>query len=328
MKSPYQLPDLSKLVGNHYPATCHLPTHSNGSCRCVFVEGSLISSRDFVFIPPSIFSRQPRPSSSRSNLLYSTVFCPSKARAAKHNAVPTMADGFTSKAQPSISRGLGVSQVNGAPPPSTLAAQLVDTISPSTKSSRSDENSELKGLFATIQKVKDDPTILSSSAERLGHNHMLIYVYSRVVLESIKLDDPFLDRNHVRTEALKAINFMRFTIKETPAVISYSSSDHGLLFRGVEPLWVWLLPQLLRMLGHTYCQDLTGLIEGFLQYLLLVVARTGATWEVSSPLSLYLRASLSGMSLPWLAGISSSHHSQEFLINSTIWMPVLETTWP
>ena len=104
------------------------------------------------------------------------------------------------------------SRVVAGPPPSTLAAQLVENISASTKSSKSDENSELKGFFAIIQRVKDDPTLLKTPEDRVEHNHMLIYVYSRAVLEGIRLDDPFLDRTQVRTEGLKAISFLRFSI--------------------------------------------------------------------------------------------------------------------
>lgn len=200
------------------------------------------------------------------------------------------AQGFAGMAAESTRSGNG-------PPPSTLAAQLVENISSSTKSSRSDENIELKGLFAVIQRVKDKPELLKSATDRIEHNHMLIYVYCRVVLESIKLDDPFLDRAHVRTESLKAINFLRFTIKETPSVLSYQSDAHGLLYRGSEPLWVWLLPQLLRLLGHSGCLELEGSIEGFLQYMLLVVARTGSLWELTSLLGLYLRASLTGKTI-------------------------------
>ncbi|KAJ4132971.1 serine/threonine-protein kinase M1 [Fusarium falciforme] len=74
------------------------------------------------------------------------------------------------------------------PPPSTLAAQLVENISASTKSSRSDENSELKGFFAIIQRVKDDPALLKTPEERVENNHMLLYVYARVVLDGIRAD--------------------------------------------------------------------------------------------------------------------------------------------
>ena len=200
-------------------------------------------------------------------------------------------------ANTSGARGIDAGQGHGVPPPSTLAAQLVEDISPSTKSSRSDENAELKGLFATIQRVKDNPTVLKSPAERIEHNHMLIYVYSRAVLENIKLDDPFLDQTHVRTEVLKAINFLRFTIKETPSVLKYSTDGDGYLFRGQEPLWVWLLPQLLKLLGHPHCKELQGSIEGFLQYFMLLVAASESLRDVTPHIGVYLRACMTGMYL-------------------------------
>ena len=186
----------------------------------------------------------------------------------------------------------GDGPANARPPPSTLAAQLVENISASTKSSKSDENSELKGFFAIIQRVKDDPGLLKTPEERVEHNHMLIYVYSRVVLEGIKFDDPFLDRTLVRTEALKAINFLRFTIKETPRVLNYKITGDEFLFRGSEALWVWLFPHLLRLLGHSQCNELSEDIEGLFQYLLLVVAQTGALWGLAPAMMLYLRTTL------------------------------------
>lgn len=214
-----------------------------------------------------------------------------------HNALltPKGHDAETAMANASGSRGFDISYANGGPPPSTLAAQLVEDISPSTKSSRSDENVELKGLFAKIQRIKDDPELLTTAKERVEHNHMLIYVYSRAVLESIKLDDPFLDRANVRAEVYKAINFLRFTIKETPAVLDHRVEGGKFLFRGQEPLWAWLLPQLLRMLGHAQCLDLQASIEGFLQYLLLVVSRSEALRSTIPSIGLYFRATLTGM---------------------------------
>ncbi|OAA55659.1 hypothetical protein ISF_07764 [Cordyceps fumosorosea ARSEF 2679] len=187
------------------------------------------------------------------------------------------------------------------PPPSTLAAQLVETISASSRvssssSSRSaDDSAELKALFAVIQRVKDRPELLGTPAQRLEHNHMLVYVYCRVVLDAVRLDDPLLDVARVRAEALRALTFLRFTVNETPSALSFSSADHGLLLRGGEPLWAWLLPRWLRMLGHPRCEELRGAIEGFLQYLLLTVARVSKLWPVIGPLTLYLRGCLTGL---------------------------------
>lgn len=184
---------------------------------------------------------------------------------------------------------------NGVPPPSTLAAQLVENISASARTSRSDESSELKGLFATIKNVKDHPESLKTLKQRIEHNHMLIYVYCRVALEAIDLEDPFLDAGRMRTEVLKALNFLRFTIKETPIVLSYKES-HGVLLRKGEPLWMWLLPRVLRLLCHPKCTELDASIEGFMQYLLLVSVRNGALWDIVEPMARYIRATITGES--------------------------------
>ncbi|KAG5983170.1 hypothetical protein E4U55_000604 [Claviceps digitariae] len=189
----------------------------------------------------------------------------------------------------SFARCGGVGHPGDGLPPSTLAAQLVENISTSARSSRSDENHELKGLFTLIQRVKDHPEVLVSQADRVEHNHMLIYVYCRVALDGIKLDDPFVNRAHVHAELIKAINFLRFTIKETPSVLMYKSESKALVYRGEEPLWVWLLPYLLRFLGLDLFRELEGSIEGFLQYLFLIIARTDELWSMGPSFVLYLR---------------------------------------
>lgn len=194
----------------------------------------------------------------------------------------------------SLARCGGVGNPGDGPPPSTLAAQLVENISTSARSSRSDENRELKGLFASIQRVKDHPELLVSHADRVEHNHMLIYVYCRVALDGIKLDDPFVHRAHVHSETTKAVNFLRFTIKETPSVLIYRTKSEALFHRGEEPLWVWLLPYILRFLGHDLFQELEGSLEGFLQYLFLIVSRTDELWSMGPSFMLYLQTCVAG----------------------------------
>ncbi|KAF9871571.1 hypothetical protein CkaCkLH20_10982 [Colletotrichum karsti] len=175
------------------------------------------------------------------------------------------------------------------PPPSTLAAQLVENISASTRSSRSDENAELKRLMAVIERIKNNPELLKTPEERTEHNHMLIYVYARVVLEGIKLDDVFADKDRLRNEALKAINFMKVTIEETPNVLNYTTDGKQFVFRGEEPLWLWVFPKVLRLLGHARCLDLTTAIEGFFRFLILVAIRAGSMWSLLSSMIMYLR---------------------------------------
>ncbi|KAI8305585.1 Protein kinase rad3 [Colletotrichum sp. SAR11_240] len=179
--------------------------------------------------------------------------------------------------------------VANAPPPSTLAAQLVENLPASTKSTRSDENTELRSLSAVIERVKNNPGLLRTPDERTEHNHMLIYVYSLVVLDGIKLDDPFADKKVIRSEALKAINFLKVTIEETPIVMNYTTDGKQFVFRGEEPLWVWVFPKVLKLLGHARCLDLTAPIEEFFRFIILVVSGVGSMGALLSSMLLYLR---------------------------------------
>lgn len=188
--------------------------------------------------------------------------------------------------------GMNDAAANGGPPPSTLAAQLVGNISTSARSSRPDETSELKRLFEAIETVKNDPDHLKTLAERVEHNHTLIYVYARVVLEGLKWDDPFADRERMKEEALKAIQFLKVTIQETPTVVNYATDGKTFLYRGEEPLWVWLFPKLLRMLGHPQCLALSDSLQSFFHFVLDVASRSGGLWNSCGLMYSYLQANL------------------------------------
>ncbi|KAI0173613.1 phosphatidyl inositol 3-kinase [Hypoxylon sp. FL1284] len=183
----------------------------------------------------------------------------------------------------------GLLNNNNGPPPSTLAAQLVENISTSARASRPDETAELKKFFEIIERVKNQPDILSTPKERMEHNHMLIYVYTRVVLEGLRWDDPFADKAQLRTEALRAVNFLHITIRETPEVLLVKSEMASFLFRGSEPLWLWILPKILKMLGSSHCTDLTDDIELFFRQFLLITSQTGVLWPLAPHFLNYIR---------------------------------------
>ncbi|KAI5867447.1 phosphatidyl inositol 3-kinase [Durotheca rogersii] len=175
------------------------------------------------------------------------------------------------------------------PPPSTLAAQLVGNISTSTRSSRPDETAELKRFFGIIEDVKNQPDLLKTSKERIDHNHMLIYVYTRVVLEGLRWDDPFADKAQLRADALRAVNFLRITIQETPEVLLATADESAFLFRGAEPLWLWMLPKVLRMLGYSQCSDLKDQIELFIRDVFLVASQVGVLWPLLPQFIAYMK---------------------------------------
>jgi len=198
--------------------------------------------------------------------------------------------------------GAGIME-NNMLPPSTLAAQLVEDISTSARSSRPDETAELQNLFAAIENVKNDPSLLASYPDRIEHNHMLIYVYARVVLEGLKWDEPFANAKQLRTDAVRAINFLKITVNETPEVLLVTTNNHStkssFLFRGSEPLWIWILPKVLKLLevGDGLCSDLTAPILTFFSELYSSATRSAKLWSLIPQFLAYLRSNFDGLSL-------------------------------
>ena len=184
----------------------------------------------------------------------------------------------------------------GEAPPSTLAARLVENISHSAKASRPDDVSELKRLSEIIERVKNNPAILETDEQRLEHNHLLIYVCGGVVFESLKWEEPFEDRVKLRDEALKAISFLNVTIRETPKVLICTTDGQTFASRGKEPLWLWILPKVLRLLGYNKSLALTSAIESLFQHIIFLTTQHSSLWELGASLMLYFQTNLAGRS--------------------------------
>ena len=181
------------------------------------------------------------------------------------------------------------------PPPSTLAAQLVENISTSSRSSHLDDNRELKRLQARIDQVRLNPGLLVTEQDRIQHNHLILYVCGGVLLESQKWHDPFADHNQLRIQATKVIDLLTVTISETPRVLNSLADDRTFLSRGREPLWLWILPKVLKMLGHGKSLALTPVIEGLFQRIFILAAQEEQLWGLSSHLMEFLRVSFAGV---------------------------------
>ncbi|KAL2129067.1 hypothetical protein VTI74DRAFT_8282 [Chaetomium olivicolor] len=213
------------------------------------------------------------------------------------------------------------STATNLPPPSTLAAQLVENIStsatarkssfpPSTRRSSASSTdpstpttAELTRLFATIEKVNADPSCLQTSQQHIDHNHLLVYVCGSVFLGSLNPDDAFVDSEVLRENAVKAINVLRVTIRETPRVLGLTTDGRVFLGRGREPLWVWILPRALRLLGHRRCVGIEGEVEGLCGELMGLAAREGALWSMGREVQRWFAGCLEAILARFKSGV-------------------------
>jgi serine/threonine-protein kinase ATR len=156
---------------------------------------------------------------------------------------------------------------------------------------------------------------------------MLVYLITHAILDGyVRLNSPFVRADKARAEVVKALSLFRITMRETPGVLvagvgggggggDSSGSSHSMQpaprdgagtiedtgsemrFRGRAPLWVWLFPRILRLLGHPVLADARGAIVDFFNDVWAVAAQAGVLWGMLPLMGMYLRQNLGGESV-------------------------------
>ncbi|RDW66710.1 hypothetical protein BP5796_09459 [Coleophoma crateriformis] len=173
-------------------------------------------------------------------------------------------------------------------PPSTLAAALINNIS-NNKPTRKTEQDDLQRLMLEISSLGIDADRLEGDA-KLEHQHKLIYVFARAVLERLTKDDPFMNVPQLVLQACEALDVFMSTIKETPEVLNYTlAPDSSIQSRGQEPLWIWLFPRILALLCRKQCEVLMEKIKDFFYVSFQVVSRSPKLWALHTQFFSYLK---------------------------------------
>ena len=220
------------------------------------------------------------------------------------------------------------------PPPSTMAAQLINNLSASTEPFRrpSDQDA-LKALMLEVSSTENSAVPFHSRSAKLAHKHKLIYVFARSVLERLASDDPFLDVPTVVAQAYEALDVFIGIVKESPEVLVWKEEgeekDERIQGRGREPLWVWLFPRILALLGRQRCDGLGEKIKDFFYVSFQAVARAPKLWNLTSFFFCYLKGCASGMftlssrsngeKLLTEVGLHSTKYSLGYFVSATIW---------
>ncbi|KAJ4405694.1 serine/threonine-protein kinase M1 [Neurospora sp. IMI 360204] len=185
-------------------------------------------------------------------------------------------------------------QPGSAPPPSTLAAELVEGLPNKFRRTKPDEITEIKRLCTIIEKEKDKAgsDLEKTHEERLAYNHILFYVCAGPVLDVVKTDDPFADFARLQLKAQNTISLLKLAVQETPDVLKQTTDGNEFLLRGPEPLWLWFQPRLLALLGRAKLLGITSAIEDFFHLTLQTVAEHVPLWDLGPRLLQYFQASL------------------------------------
>ena len=140
---------------------------------------------------------------------------------------------------------------NHAPPPSTIAAQIVHN-----RANVARQEPENKALFGKLlQEYLRDPIIEDSNTET---NAQLIQVVAEAGLDILLSDDPFAPDNLLE-QAKDSLLVIKLTIARKPEVLLYGGQSED----ERPPLMLWLLAKILRLMGRRALsaiqQDLSSL---------------------------------------------------------------------
>ena len=186
-------------------------------------------------------------------------------------------------------------QPSSEPPPSTLAAELIEGLDVPHKSrpTKPDELTEIKRLYTIIEeeKHKAGSDLEKTYEERLAFNHIIFYVCAGPVLDAVKADGLFTRLSH---KAQHTISLFKIAIQETPDVLHLTTDGDEFLLRGREPLWLWFLPRLLALLGRSKLPGITPAIEGFVHFTFQTAAKHVPLWDLGPGLIRYFQTCLHG----------------------------------
>jgi serine/threonine-protein kinase ATR len=175
-------------------------------------------------------------------------------------------------------------------PPSTMAVQLISDLSTINEPSRPVEQDDLKRLMREVSNLETSAVQSDDIAVKLEHKHKLIYVFARAVLERLSIDDPFINHEHLILQASDALDVFISAINELPGVLDYVLPAEATLHsRGQEPLWTWLFPRVLTLLGRRQCENLTEKIKDLFYISFQAVARSPLHWNLNSFFFTYLK---------------------------------------
>lgn len=197
-----------------------------------------------------------------------------------------------------------------------MAAQLINNLTTRNQPASGPTEDDLRRLMQEVSEVENSMVETNDPLNLLENKHKLIYILTLSVLERLSASgDPFINLAPFLSHASDVLDVFMVTIKEFPAVLDYVL-PMGVNFysRGQEPLWLWLFPRVLTLLGRQGCESLTDKIKDFFFVSFQVVSKNPRLWNLNSFFFIYLKECVASMSCPFfmtklgLISIDILHH--------------------
>ena len=184
---------------------------------------------------------------------------------------------------------------NAEPPQSTLAAQLVSHFTDGKKHPKNQDEETFRQLLREILGTESGHIVRAEPLETDSDvDCKLIYVIVKAGLENVYSDDPFNGKIELSRQAADSLTAINFTIKRNPEVLFVAPQFQGPDPRPIGPLYLWLLPKLLALIGCLQDSETVDGVIRVLTTLLVTERKTHVKRANLNPILKYVKGCING----------------------------------
>ena len=184
---------------------------------------------------------------------------------------------------------------NAELPQTTRTAQLVSHFTDGKKHPRDQDEETFRQLLREILGSESGQAVRAEPLEKDSDvDCKLIYVIVKAGLERIVLDEPFNGKTKRRRQAIDSLIAINVTVKRNPRVLFVAPQFSGLDPRPLGPLYLWLLPKLLALIGCLQDIEMIDEVLRVFTTFLLTEEKTHITRENLRPILKYLKECING----------------------------------
>lgn len=184
-------------------------------------------------------------------------------------------------------------------PPSTLAAQIVDSLTDGSNNVRQDDHATFQQLLREILDAEQYDRTGSVNQSDVRLNCRLLYVIVKAGVEPVDIARTVHEGDEHSQQIIRCLSVIDLTIRKCPDVLFASSSDGNPDVGPPGPVYIWLIPKLLFLLHVDQSSSIHVKVLSIIQNAIFNQARDRVAWEISYPILKYVQgAAFGGFSLP------------------------------
>ena len=184
---------------------------------------------------------------------------------------------------------------NAEQPQSTLAAQLVSHLTNGKRRPKNQDEEAFGQLLREILGTESSQAVRSEALKTDSEvDCKLIYVIVKAGLEKATLDDPLDGKTGLSRQTTDSLAAINFTIKRNPEVLFVAPRFQELDPRPIGPLYLWLLPKLLALIGRLQNSGIRDGVLAVLTTFLISESKTHVQKLISHPVLKYMKGCING----------------------------------